>query len=119
MVLTVVVSTVQLDTTPIAVPPVPTLAFLRERKQAILDIFTRHGARNVRVFGSVARNEAGPNSDIDFLCEYDIKRVTRLFPASLACELQDFLGFPVDIGFEDVLQDKYIGHNVRKDLVAL
>lgn len=119
MVLTVVVSTVQLDTTPIAVPPVPTLAFLRERKQAILDIFTRHGARNVRVFGSVARNEAGPNSDIDFLCEYDIKRVTRLFPASLACKLQDFLGFPVDIGFEDVLQDKYIGHNVRKDLVAL
>ena len=51
--------------------------------------------------------------------EYDITQVTPLFPASLACELQEFLGFPVDIGFEDVLQDKYIGHSVSKDIVEL
>jgi uncharacterized protein len=111
--------TVQLEPTPITPPQVPTIAFLRAHKQTILAIFTRHGARNVRIFGSVARGEAGAKSDIDFLCEYDIQKITPLFPASLACELQNLLGFAVDIGFEDVLQDPYIGHNVRKDLVEL
>lgn len=92
---------------------------MKERKQAILEIFSRHGAKNVRIFGSVARGEARPDSDIDFLCEYDIKKVTSLFSAFLACERQDFLGFAVDIGFEDVLQDPCIGHNVSKDLIEL
>ncbi|NJN32470.1 MAG: DNA polymerase subunit beta [Synechococcales cyanobacterium RM1_1_8] len=102
-----------------ASPPIPTLAFLREHKQSILDIFTRHGASKIRIFGSVARGEATPNSDIDFICTYDIEQITPLFPASLACELQEFLGFPVDIGFDDALEDQYIGPSVSRDIVEL
>ena len=36
--------------------------FLKSKRQEILAIAARHGARNVRVFGSVARGEAGPES---------------------------------------------------------
>ena len=42
---------------------------LKEKRQDILRVAERHGAYNVRVFGSVARGEANPDSDIDFLVE--------------------------------------------------
>ena len=38
-----------------------------EKRAEIQDIAAKHGARNIRVFGSVARGEEGPESDIDFL----------------------------------------------------
>jgi uncharacterized protein len=44
---------------------------VRNRREDILQIAARHGARNVRVFGSVARGESGPDSDIDFLVEME------------------------------------------------
>ncbi|MGO9271543.1 MAG: nucleotidyltransferase family protein, partial [Terriglobia bacterium] len=40
---------------------------LKEKREKILSIAAKHGARNVRVFGSVVRGEAGEDSDIDFL----------------------------------------------------
>ncbi|MBC7084620.1 MAG: nucleotidyltransferase domain-containing protein, partial [Firmicutes bacterium] len=42
---------------------------LKEKREEILRIAAKHGARNVRVFGSVARGEADEESDIDFLVE--------------------------------------------------
>jgi hypothetical protein len=42
---------------------------LEERRAEIKRIAAKHGARNVRVFGSVARGEAGPNSDVDLLVD--------------------------------------------------
>ena len=47
---------------------------LQERREEILEIASKHGALNVRVFGSVARGEETENSDIDFLIDYDIKK---------------------------------------------
>ena len=44
---------------------------LKTRRSEILDIAKRHGARNVRVFGSVARGEARPESDIVFIVEME------------------------------------------------
>ena len=44
---------------------------LKTRRSEILAIAKRLGARNVRVFGSVARGEAGPESDIDFIVEME------------------------------------------------
>jgi predicted nucleotidyltransferase len=46
---------------------------LQEKRQDILAIAAKHGAFNVRVFGSVAREEETEASDIDFLVDYDLK----------------------------------------------
>ncbi len=44
---------------------------IKERREEILRIAARHGAHNVRVFGSVVRGEARPDSDVDFLVDMD------------------------------------------------
>ena len=49
----------------------PTLEMLRERKDEIVQTLRKYNAGNVRVFGSVARGEATPESDIDLICDYD------------------------------------------------
>ena len=56
----------------------------------------RHGARNVQVFGSVARGEAGPDSDIDFLVECG-PNPSAFFPGGLLMDLEELLGRRVDI----------------------
>ena len=43
---------------------------LRDRREAILTLGLQHGARRMRVFGSVARREERPDSDVDFLVEF-------------------------------------------------
>ena len=44
---------------------------LEEKREDILRIAERYGARNLRIFGSVARGDAGPESDVDFLVELE------------------------------------------------
>ncbi|HYP19755.1 MAG TPA: nucleotidyltransferase domain-containing protein, partial [Chloroflexia bacterium] len=44
---------------------------LEAKREEILEIAARHGAHNVRIFGSVARGEATPESDLDFLVELE------------------------------------------------
>ncbi len=80
--------------TPADTPRLETLLALRKEIAAIA---ARHGASNVRVFGSVARGEAGPGSDIDVLVDLEPGR--SLFDlAALHLELEDLVGFPVEIG---------------------
>ncbi len=69
---------------------------LKARRERILDIASRHGARNVRLFGSVLRGEAGPDSDIDFLVEMDGDR-SLLDHVGLIQDLEDYLGSKVDV----------------------
>ncbi|MGH3899138.1 MAG: nucleotidyltransferase family protein [Pseudonocardiaceae bacterium] len=74
----------------------PSLGELRMRREAILQLARRHGAREVRVFGSVARGDAGEGSDIDFLVEMEAGR--SLFDlGGLLMDLQDLLGGSVDV----------------------
>jgi predicted nucleotidyltransferase len=73
-----------------------TLEDLRKRRSEILRIAAARGATNVRVFGSVARGEAGPESDVDFLIDLAPERT--LFDLSgLILELEDALGRKVDV----------------------
>jgi predicted nucleotidyltransferase len=75
----------------------PTIEMLRSRREEILAIAARHGASNVRVFGSVVRHEADDRSDVDFLVDFEQGR--SLFDlAALADELEALLGVPVDVG---------------------
>jgi len=69
---------------------------LREKREEILRIAARHGARNVRVFGSVARGEADERSDIDLVVEFEPGR-SLLDHAALWLELQELLGCKVDV----------------------
>ncbi len=74
----------------------PTLEALRSMAEDIARIVGAHGGRNVRVFGSVARGEARPGSDIDLLV--DVERGTGLFGLSaMEIELEKLLGCPVDV----------------------
>ncbi len=69
---------------------------LKEKREEIIKIAAKHGARNVRIFGSVARGEADETSDIDFLVEMEPGR--SLFDlGGLQYELERLLGHPVDV----------------------
>ena len=77
-------------------------SLLKSRREEILSIAARHGARNVRVFGSVARGEAGENSDIDLLVELDQGR-SLLDLAGLVVDLEELLERKVDVVTEQGL----------------
>ena len=80
-----------------------TLETLRTEKRAeILRLAERWGARNLRVFGSVARGEAGDSSDVDLLVDWEPGR-SLLDHAGLALDLQELLGAKVDVGTERAL----------------
>jgi hypothetical protein len=69
---------------------------LQEKREEILKIAAKHGARNIRVFGSIARGDADEESDIDLLVEFESGR-SLLDYAALWLELQELLGCKVDV----------------------
>ena len=84
---------------------------LKERREEILRIAARHGARNVRVFGSVIRGEARSDSDVDFLVDMEPGR-TLLDMGGLLMDLRDALGRDVDVvterGLKERIRDRVI-----------
>ncbi|OAB58638.1 DNA polymerase subunit beta [Phormidium willei BDU 130791] len=89
------------------------LATLQNQREQILDIAAKHGAYNVRVFGSVVRGEDTPDSDIDFLIDYDLEKITPWFPVGLIHDLQDFLGRDVD-----VVTAKSLHHYIKERVLS-
>ena len=75
---------------------------LNIRREEILEIAQKHGAYNLRVFGSVARGEGNEQSDLDILVEVGPTH-SAWFPAGLVADLEDLLGVPVDVVTEDGL----------------
>lgn len=68
----------------------------QEKRAAILTLGQKHGARSIRVFGSVARGDNRETSDVDFLVEFEQGR--NLFDLiDLRLDLRDLLGVEVDI----------------------
>ncbi|PSF31073.1 DNA polymerase subunit beta [Aphanothece hegewaldii CCALA 016] len=70
---------------------------LLEKREEILQIAAKHGAYNIRVFGSVARGEENEESDIDFLIDYDLDKITPWFPVGLIEDLENLLNKKVDV----------------------
>lgn len=77
-------------------------ALLQVRRDDILRIAHRHGARNVRLFGSLARGESTHGSDIDLLVDVD-DETSPWFPAGLVEELDNVLGRHVDVVAENAI----------------
>ena len=69
---------------------------IRLNRDDILKIAAKHGVRNVRVFGSVARGDAGPHSDVDFLVDAG-PATTSWFPGGLIVDLEALLGRRVEV----------------------
>ena len=90
---------------------------LRSNRAKILQIAARHGARKVRIFGSVARGEARRGSDIDFLVEMDEGR-SLLDHAALILDLERLLKRPVDVASERGLRPP-VRREVLKDAINL
>ena len=69
---------------------------IREHRDEILRVAARHGAGNVRLFGSVARGEDTPESDVDLLVDVT-GDTTPWFPGSLVADLERLLGQRVKV----------------------
>lgn len=93
------------------------LMILRGKKDDIHRIVQKYGGRNVRVFGSVARNEQQQTSDIDILVDMEEGR-TGFDLGGMLIELEELLGQKVDLVTEKGLSP-YIRDAVLKDAVGL
>lgn len=91
---------------------------LQARRSAITDLGSRYGARHIRVFGSVARGEERPDSDVDFLVEFDrgYDLFTQRLP--LARQLAELLGRPVDLVPEHELS-RHLRDRILQEAVEL
>ena len=75
---------------------------LEAKRDAVLAIAAKYGARNVRVFGSVARGDSGTASDLDLLVKMDEGR-SLLDLSGLVLDLRELLDIKVDVVSEDGL----------------
>lgn len=90
----------------------PTLDSLRNRRTEILAAANRHGAHNVRVFGSVARGDDTADSDVDLLVDFEPER-----------SLYDLVGLQLDIESllgrrADVLTEGSLSAYLRERILA-
>ena len=83
----------------------PLRGLVEARRDQVMAVAARHHASRVRLFGSVARGDEGPDSDIDLLVDFsqgsslfDLMRMTR--------ELQELLGHSVDVVSVGGLKDR-------------
>lgn len=86
---------------------------LRKERSRIMSLAAKHGARNMRVFGSVARGEERPDSDIDFLVEMAPDR--SLFDVGgLQMDLQETLAHRVDVVTRKGLKRRLLSRVLRE-----
>jgi len=89
------------------------LEVVQSKREDILRLAARRGARNVRLFGSVARGEAQPESDVDFLVDLEPGH-SLLDLGGLLMDLQSLLGRRVDVVTEAGLRER-LRHRVLSE----
>lgn len=95
----------------------PTLEDLRQRRDEIMALMERYGISSVRVVGSVARHEAGPDSDVDLLISFPANR--SVFDlVGLWLDIKELLGYEVSL-IPDSAKDEQFMQSVQEDAVAL
>jgi len=92
-------------------------SILQKYRTEILDLAMRHGARDVRVFGSLARGEGSEGSDLDLLVKLGEGR-SLLDLVGLKQDLEDLLSRPVDVVTERALSP-YLRERVLSEAVPL
>jgi predicted nucleotidyltransferase len=90
---------------------------LKEKRKEILAVASRHGARKVRVFGSLARGESGKESDVDFLVELEPGR-SLLDVIAIKQDLEELLQRKVDVVTEAAVSP-YIRSDVLSQAISL
>ena len=91
--------------------------FLKKKRSEILGIASKYGARNLRLFGSMARGDAREDSDIDLLVDLEAGR-NLLDHIALIQDLEDLLGRKVDVVTEKALH-WYIRDRVLREAIPL
>ena len=92
---------------------------IRAKRDEIYAIARKHKAEKLWVFGSCARKEERPDSDVDLLVRFD-PRTTIFDYVRMRDEVSRFLGCNVDIVDEGALdREKYFGREVRQEMVAV
>ena len=94
------------------------------RRDEALRILAEHRAelaalkvKQLRLFGSVARDEAGPDSDVDLLVDFD-RPVGYFHLFRVQAHLEELLGTPVDLVFEDGLKPRIRERVLREAITA-
>lgn len=89
---------------------------VEQKRATILELAEKHGACNVRVFGSASRDDAGPESDIDILVDLEPGR-SLLDLGGLLMDLEELLSRRVDVvtekGLHWYIRDKVLREAVR------
>jgi predicted nucleotidyltransferase len=84
---------------------------VRSQRAAILSLAARYGVTKVRLFGSVVRGAAGPQSDVDVLVDFEAGR-SLLDQVGFEQDLQTLLGRKVDVvvegGISPYLEDRIL-----------
>ncbi len=93
------------------------LEALRAKQTEIRSLAAKHGAGNLRVFGSVARGEARPDSDVDLLVDI-VGPTSPWFPGRLLVDLEEILNRRVDVVIARSL-NPVIREDVLRDAVPL
>jgi predicted nucleotidyltransferase len=91
---------------------------LRTLRLHLPELRERHGVRTLGVFGSYARGEQRPRSDLDLLVEFDARPLTLIQVIALEQDLSDLLGVKVDLVEKKTLKPA-IGRHILQEVIPV